>query len=101
MTYSNKVLSQGNLIGPLLGSPNSSSDILKSSLKTFLLRYSKGTTNLLLSVVYTTKWPLLATEDCKPTSLFGHEILLGLLAVILCHFFAIGISLFGLIMAAA
>ena len=33
----------------------------------------------LLSLVYTTKLPSFATEDCKTTSFLGHETLLRLL----------------------
>ena len=43
----------------------------------------------LLSLVYTTKLPSFATEDCKTTSFLGHETLLRLLvshsSPLLCH----------------
>lgn len=54
-TYSTHAASHGNVIGPFLGKPNSSSAILKSSLKISLSRYSKGSTKRLWSAVYTTK----------------------------------------------
>ncbi|KAM3695771.1 hypothetical protein ACB094_07G159000 [Castanea mollissima] len=54
-TYSIDTASHGSVIAPFLGSPNSSSDILKSSLKISFLRYSKGSTKRLWSAVYTTK----------------------------------------------
>nr|TKW34439.1 hypothetical protein SEVIR_2G307650v2 [Setaria viridis] len=42
--------------------PNSSCDIRRSSAKTAVLRHANGTSNRTPSVVYTTQWPLLATE---------------------------------------
>ncbi|KAK2982202.1 hypothetical protein RJ640_024947 [Escallonia rubra] len=47
--YSIKDVSQGNVTGLSPGSPNSSSDIFKSCLKTSLFRYTKGITNRLPS----------------------------------------------------
>ncbi|KAL5856146.1 hypothetical protein ACOSQ3_005980 [Xanthoceras sorbifolium] len=88
-TYSNTILSHGTVIAPWLGRPNSSSDILNSSMKTFLLRYSKGTMNLFSTVVYTTKWPLSATNTFGLSPLLGYLILLRLAAALLCHFLAI------------
>ena len=92
--YSMKTESQGRVIGPLLCSPNSSSAILKSSLKILLLRYAKGIINRLLSVVYTTKWPLSATDVLQlsastSTLVLGEEIVFLPRAAILCHFLAI------------
>uniref|UniRef100_A0A453LJ58 Uncharacterized protein n=1 Tax=Aegilops tauschii subsp. strangulata TaxID=200361 RepID=A0A453LJ58_AEGTS len=62
MTYSITAASQGSVILPSLAKPNSSWDILRSSLKTVLLRYSKGTSKRLPSAVYMTQWPLAGTE---------------------------------------
>ena len=98
-----KTESQGNVIGPSLCSPNSSSDILKSSLKMLLLRYTKGIINRLLSVGYTTKWPLSATDVLQvpasiSASVLGEEILFLPRAALLCHFLAILMSFLGLIM---
>lgn len=102
-TYSMKTASHGNVIGPQLGSPNSSSAILKSSLMTLFLRYTKGITKRFSSVAYTTKWPFSHTDDVLQLSastgpVAGNEILFCLLAASFCHFFAILISFFGLIM---
>ncbi|KAK2982201.1 hypothetical protein RJ640_024946 [Escallonia rubra] len=47
--YSTKRASHGNVIGPSPGSPNTSSDIVKSCLKTSLFRYTSGITNRLPS----------------------------------------------------
>ena len=101
--YSMKTASQGKVMGPLLGSPNSSSDILKSSLKMLLLRYGKGTTKRLSSELYTTKWPFSAVDDVLQLSastsllVLGNEILFLLMAAIFCHFLAILMSFLALI----
>ena len=101
--YSMKTKSQGNVMGPLLGSSKSSSDILKSSLKMLLLRYTKGIIKRLWSAVYTTKWPLLATDVLQlsaSTLIFvvDEEILFLPRTAILCHFLAILMIFLGLIM---
>ena len=54
-TYSIDTASQGNVIGPSLGNPNSSADIFKSFVKTTFLRYAKGIINRFPSIVYTLK----------------------------------------------
>ncbi|KAK3037710.1 hypothetical protein RJ639_031081 [Escallonia herrerae] len=51
--YSIKNASQGNVIGPPPGSPNSSSDIFNSCLKTSWFRYTRGITNRLPSMIST------------------------------------------------
>ncbi|OAY63463.1 hypothetical protein ACMD2_16374 [Ananas comosus] len=51
ITYSMKAASQGNVIGPSHGKPNSSSDILKSSPRILLLRYANGTMNRCPSIL--------------------------------------------------
>jgi len=98
--YSMKTASQGSVIGPSHGSPNSSSDIFRSSTKIMLSRYPKGTMNLFLSEVYTTKWPLSATDvlhalESSCASICAVEALLPKEAT-LCHFLAISISFLGL-----
>ncbi|MQM16438.1 hypothetical protein Taro_049396 [Colocasia esculenta] len=55
-----KAASQGRTIGPALGSPNTFSDILRSSVKTSLLRNASGTSKRCPSLEYTTKKPFLA-----------------------------------------
>uniref|UniRef100_A0A0D9XGB2 Uncharacterized protein n=1 Tax=Leersia perrieri TaxID=77586 RepID=A0A0D9XGB2_9ORYZ len=62
MAYSITAASQGNMILPSFVKPNSSWDILRSSLKTAVLRHANGTSNRLPSAVYMTQWPLPATE---------------------------------------
>uniref|UniRef100_A0A0E0B628 Uncharacterized protein n=1 Tax=Oryza glumipatula TaxID=40148 RepID=A0A0E0B628_9ORYZ len=62
MAYSISAASQGNTILPSLVKPNSSWDILRSSLKTTVPRYANGTSNRLPSAVYMMQWPLTATE---------------------------------------
>uniref|UniRef100_A0A2P2QRW3 Uncharacterized protein n=1 Tax=Rhizophora mucronata TaxID=61149 RepID=A0A2P2QRW3_RHIMU len=61
--YSIRTASHGSVIGPLLGRPNSSSDIAKSSLNMRLLRYDIGNMKRFLSAVHTTKRPLSTTGD--------------------------------------
>ena len=86
--------SQGNVIGPSPGNPNSSSDIFKSSLKTTLFRYAKGIINRFPSKVYTLKCPFWATDDVLHalksvrSSALGEEIFLAIAATF-CHFLAI------------
>uniref|UniRef100_A0A0E0EUI6 Uncharacterized protein n=1 Tax=Oryza meridionalis TaxID=40149 RepID=A0A0E0EUI6_9ORYZ len=63
MTYSITAASQGSVILPSPGNPNSSCDILRSSPKTVVPRYGNGTLNRLPSAVYTAQWPLSATGD--------------------------------------
>jgi hypothetical protein len=104
ITYSIDAASHGNVIGPFLGSPNTSSAILKSSLKISLLRYSKGSTKRLRSAVYITKWPLLATNidvlqisaSAFPLGL-GNVILFLLILATFRHFLAIEMSFLALI----
>uniref|UniRef100_K4A3G6 Uncharacterized protein n=1 Tax=Setaria italica TaxID=4555 RepID=K4A3G6_SETIT len=52
ITYSITAASQGTVILSSLVNPNSSSDIRRSSPKTFVLRYTKGTSNRLPSAVF-------------------------------------------------
>uniref|UniRef100_J3MZR5 Uncharacterized protein n=1 Tax=Oryza brachyantha TaxID=4533 RepID=J3MZR5_ORYBR len=66
MTYSMMAASQGSVILPSLVNPNSSWDILRSSLKTVVPRYANGTSNRLPSAVYTVQWPLSATGELVP-----------------------------------
>lgn len=97
--YSIKTASKGKVRGPLLGNPNSSSANLRISLKMPLLRYAKGSTNRLESVVYTTKQPFSAVDvDVPPppplasASWFdglGNVILFPLIATSRCHVLAI------------
>ena len=82
-TYSMDAASQGNVIGPSHGKPNSSSDILKSSLKILWSRYAKGTMKRFPSEEYTLKWPFSATYDVlhafkseQASSALGDEIFL-------------------------
>uniref|UniRef100_A0A0E0M431 Uncharacterized protein n=1 Tax=Oryza punctata TaxID=4537 RepID=A0A0E0M431_ORYPU len=63
MTYFIMAASQGSVILPSLANPNSSCDILRSSLKTVVPRYGNGTSNRLPSAVYTAQWPLSATGE--------------------------------------
>jgi hypothetical protein len=53
--------------------PNSSCDILRSSLNTSELRYTNGTSKRLPSAEYTTQWP------CQPPVLMQSKILQFLL----------------------
>uniref|UniRef100_A0A0E0B626 Uncharacterized protein n=1 Tax=Oryza glumipatula TaxID=40148 RepID=A0A0E0B626_9ORYZ len=62
MAYSITTASQGNMILPSLVKPNSSCDILRSSLKTAVPRYGNGTSNRAPSAVYTAQWPLPARD---------------------------------------
>ncbi|XBI83302.1 hypothetical protein VPH35_091823 [Triticum aestivum] len=65
-TYSITVASQGSVILPPslpLAKPNSSSDILRSSAKTVVPRYTRGTSNRAPSAAYTMQWPSSATTD--------------------------------------
>ncbi|KAG8057639.1 hypothetical protein GUJ93_ZPchr0002g25144 [Zizania palustris] len=58
-TYSITDASHGNVILPSSPvKPNSSRDIVRSSLKTTVPRYGNGTSNRVPSAVYTTQWPL-------------------------------------------
>lgn len=102
--YSIDAASHGNVIGPFPGRPNSSSAILKSSLKISLLRYSRGSTKRLWSALYTTKWPLSAIHDCmlqprsasSPSVPFGYVILFLLILASVRHFLAILMSFLAL-----
>uniref|UniRef100_A0A0D3H9N6 Uncharacterized protein n=1 Tax=Oryza barthii TaxID=65489 RepID=A0A0D3H9N6_9ORYZ len=87
MAYSISAASQGNTILPSLVKPNSSWDILRSSLKTTVPRYANGTSNRLLSAVYMTQWPLTATEVEHSSVSWAFPMILFLpRAAILCHF---------------
>uniref|UniRef100_A0A0E0M447 Pectinesterase n=1 Tax=Oryza punctata TaxID=4537 RepID=A0A0E0M447_ORYPU len=89
MAYAITAASQGNMILPSLVKPNSSWDILRSSLKTAVPRYANGTSNRLPSAVYMTQWPLPAT-DVQHSS-FSLAFIVSLFlpsAAILCHFLA-------------
>nr|CAB3454119.1 unnamed protein product [Digitaria exilis] len=95
ITYSIIAASQGSVILPRSpANPNSSCDMLRSSPKTVVPRYAKGTSNLLPSDEYTTQWPLLATDDVlhdDPSLSFttvGMSLFLAR-AALLCHFLAI------------
>ncbi|KAM0854551.1 hypothetical protein ACQ4PT_050365 [Festuca glaucescens] len=65
MAYSITEASQGSVILPpsVPAKPNSSWDIRKRSLKTVMPRSASGTSNRMPSVVYTTQWPLPATDE--------------------------------------
>uniref|UniRef100_A0A0A8YY77 Uncharacterized protein n=1 Tax=Arundo donax TaxID=35708 RepID=A0A0A8YY77_ARUDO len=56
----------------------------------FFPRYANGTSNYLLSAVYTTQWPLPTTEAQHSSNSFATpQVKCFLLsAVILCHFLA-------------
>ncbi|KAI4989501.1 hypothetical protein ZWY2020_036818 [Hordeum vulgare] len=91
------------------GSPNSSWDILKSSPKTVVPRNASGTSNLTPSLVYTTKWPLPATDghdvphDPSVSSIDVDDDQVSLfrpIAATLCHFLANRASFLTLIMVA-
>ncbi|KAF2917354.1 hypothetical protein DAI22_09g186000 [Oryza sativa Japonica Group] len=87
MAYSISAASQGNTILPSLVKPNSSWDILRSSLKTTVPRYANGTSNRLPSAVYMTQWPLTATEVEHSSVSWAFPMILFLpRAAILCHF---------------
>ncbi|KAK8460276.1 hypothetical protein SEVIR_2G306199v4 [Setaria viridis] len=90
MVYSITAASQGSVIRPLLTKPNSSWDIRRSSANTGVPRYASGTSNLLLSAVYTTQWPLLATEVQHSSASFATPQESRFLpnVAILCHFLA-------------
>lgn len=97
--------SHGSVIGPSVGKPNSSSDILRSSRKMLLVRYFKGTMKRLPSVVYMNTWPLLATRELGESAValvseFFDMILLLPKADTFCHFLTILMSFFGFSMAA-
>jgi hypothetical protein len=62
ITYPITEASKGNVILPSLEKPNSSCEILRSSLKIIVLRYTNGTSNRDPSTVHMTQWPLSATE---------------------------------------
>uniref|UniRef100_A0A0E0QUM8 Uncharacterized protein n=1 Tax=Oryza rufipogon TaxID=4529 RepID=A0A0E0QUM8_ORYRU len=92
MAYSISAASKGNTILPSLVKPNSSWDILRSSLKTAVPRYANGTSDRLPSAVYMTQWPLTATEVEHSSVSWAFPMILFLprapRAAILCHFFA-------------
>uniref|UniRef100_A0A0E0DWU1 Uncharacterized protein n=1 Tax=Oryza meridionalis TaxID=40149 RepID=A0A0E0DWU1_9ORYZ len=89
MAYSISAASQGIMILLSLVKPNSSSDILRSSLKTVMPRYTNGTSNRLPSAVYMTQWPLTATEVEHSSVSWAAAMTLFLpSAAILCHFLA-------------
>ncbi|MQM16437.1 hypothetical protein Taro_049397 [Colocasia esculenta] len=68
MTLPMKVELHGRVIGPTPGSPNNSSDILKSSVKMLVLRYARGTSKRCPSLEYTTKRPFPARGAAVGTS---------------------------------
>lgn len=72
MAYSITEASQGKVILPLsvLAKPNSYWDIRKSSLKTFV---PSSTSNHRPSALYTTQWPLPATDEYN----VPHDSLIG------------------------
>ncbi|TVU10262.1 hypothetical protein EJB05_43783, partial [Eragrostis curvula] len=61
-----------------------------SCAKTVMLRYFNGTSNRFPSVVYTTQWPLFATEAQHLSTSFAvvQESRFLFSAAILCHFLA-------------
>ena len=73
--------------------PNSSWDILSSSLKTIVPRYANGTSNLFPSAVYTAQWPLSATGE-----VVQHVSESAVSVLILCHFLVNWENLLELIM---
>ncbi|MQM16440.1 hypothetical protein Taro_049395 [Colocasia esculenta] len=95
-----KAPSHGRVIGPAPGSPYTSADILRSSLKISLLRYTSGT-----SKQYTTKKPFLGGDaavqasESSPTAApsVRKSILFLPAAAALSHFLAIWASLLELI----
>uniref|UniRef100_J3MZT5 Uncharacterized protein n=1 Tax=Oryza brachyantha TaxID=4533 RepID=J3MZT5_ORYBR len=87
--YSISAASHGSTILPSLMKPNSSWDILRSSLKTAVPRYANGTSNRFPSAVYTMQWPLTATEvEHSSVSCAFPMILFLPRTAILCDFFA-------------
>ncbi|MQM15195.1 hypothetical protein Taro_048133 [Colocasia esculenta] len=106
MTVSMKAASQGRVIGPAPGSPNTSSDILRSSAKMSLLRYASGTSKRCPLLEYTTKQPFLAgagAEKDSDSSAIGAPALRKAsfflpAAAAFIHFLAIWASLLELIM---
>ncbi|XXG59953.1 hypothetical protein AAC387_Pa04g1950 [Persea americana] len=98
-----KTALHGIVIGPPHGSPNSSFDIPKSSMKMGLLRNANGITKRFPSALYTTKWPLSATgflldSCCTSSPDLSIEIRLLPMVACLCQFFTISTSLLRLIM---
>ncbi|XBH94005.1 hypothetical protein VPH35_084845 [Triticum aestivum] len=100
MAYSMTVASQGSTILPSSppAKPNSSWDIVRSSLKIDVPRYASGTSNRAPSMVYTMQWPFIATHGdvaqhsplAAPFTAVVVRVSLFLpMAAILCHFFAI------------
>ncbi|RLM86666.1 hypothetical protein C2845_PM04G23160 [Panicum miliaceum] len=88
--YSITVASQGNVILPSsLVNPNSSPEILRSSLKTVFPRYTNGTSNRVPSAVYMMQWPLPATAVEHPSASFDDFMASRFLlrAAILSHLF--------------
>ncbi|CAA7399709.1 unnamed protein product [Spirodela intermedia] len=61
--HSMSAASQGMTMGPSPGNPNSSLEISRSSRKTRVLMYAKGSTNRTRSLEYTTKLPLTGKEE--------------------------------------
>ena len=99
MMYSMNVASHGSVIGPSLGNPNSSSDILKSSRKMLLVRYSSGTMKRFPSTAYTKRWPLFATDVLQTSSSPPQSALVEMLFLLpkdatFCVFLAISMILF-------
>jgi len=94
MMCSMQEASQGKVIGPSRGIPNSSSDNLRSSLKRWWLRYVRGIMKRIPSEEYTKRWPLFATDGLclskwgPPLILLDMILLLPELAVF-CHFLTI------------
>ncbi|WVZ65760.1 hypothetical protein U9M48_015073 [Paspalum notatum var. saurae] len=93
ITYSSTAASQGSVILLSLVNPNSSWDILSSSLKTAVPRYANGTSNLVPSAVYMAQWPLSATDE-----VVQHVVVSPVSVLTLCHFLANWASLLECIM---
>ncbi|PUZ71803.1 hypothetical protein GQ55_2G344100 [Panicum hallii var. hallii] len=93
ITYSSAAASQGSVILPSFVNPNSSCDILSSSLKTIVPRYANGTSNLFPSAVYTAQWPLSATGEVAQ-----HVSASPVSVLTLCHFLVNWENLLELIM---
>ncbi|KAG0518744.1 hypothetical protein BDA96_09G203500 [Sorghum bicolor] len=100
MAYSMVEASQGSVIRPSLVKPNSSWDIRRSSSKTLFPRYASGTSNRLSSAVYTTQWPLTATEEQHSSDSFAAPLVRRFLPsdVILCQFLASRAIILALVM---
>ncbi|XBH71929.1 hypothetical protein VPH35_099321 [Triticum aestivum] len=71
MTYSITPASQRSVILSSLAKPNASWDILRSSLKIVVLRYTNATSKRLPLAVYMTQWPFDCYRDAALLIFFG------------------------------